>query len=103
MHAVSTSEIADILHYNDNRKYYHRYSQKSFQRITERLRITKSRKIMQVPTVFNFHEWQYNTEYLHVLVSNRRFCQLQTISPVIASLHMLQTKNKCTYNVPYLV
>ena len=29
---------------------------KSFQRITERLRITKSRKIKQVPTVFNFHE-----------------------------------------------
>ena len=56
MHAVSTNQIADILHYNDNRKYYHRYSQKSFQRITERLRITKSRKIKQVPTVFNFHE-----------------------------------------------
>ena len=75
MHAVSTNQIADILHYNDNRKYYHWYSQKSFQRITERLRITKSRKIKQVPTVFNFHEWQYNTEYLQVLVVHRRFCQ----------------------------
>ena len=61
MHAVSTNQIADILHYNDNRKYYHWYSQKSFQRITERLRITKSVKIKKVPTVFNFHEWQYNT------------------------------------------
>ena len=75
---------------------------KSFQRITERLRITKSRKIKQVPTVFNFHEWQYNTEYLQVLVVHRRFCQLQTNSPVIASLYILQTKNKCTYHVPYL-
>ena len=54
MHAVSTSEIADILHYNDNRKYYHRYSQKSFQRITEILRTMKSRKIKEVPTVFSF-------------------------------------------------
>ena len=75
---------------------------KSFQRITERLRITKSRKIKQVPTVFNFHEWQYNTEYLQVLVVHRRFCQLQKNSPVIASLYVLQTKNKCTYHVPYL-
>ena len=102
MHAVSTNQTADILHYNDNIKYYHWYSQKSFQRITERLRITKSRKIKQVPTVFNFHEWQYNTEYLQVLVVHRRFCQLETNSPVIASLYIWQTKNKCTYHVPYL-
>ena len=56
MHAVSTNQIADILQYNDNRKDYHRYSQKSFQKITERLRITKPRKLKQVPTGFNFHE-----------------------------------------------
>ena len=55
MHAVSTSQIADILHYNDNRKY-HRYSHMTFQKITERWCITKSRKIKQVPTGFNFHE-----------------------------------------------
>ena len=102
MHAVSTNQIANILHYNDNKKYYHWYSQKSLQKITEILRITKSRKIKQVPTVFNIHEWQYNTKYLQVLVVHRRFCQLQTNFPVIASFYILQTKNKCTYQLPYL-
>ena len=75
---------------------------KSFQRITKRLSITKSRKIKEVPAVFNLHEWQYNTEYIQVSAVHRRFCQLQTNSPVIASLYILQTKNKCTYHVPYL-
>ena len=87
---------------NDIIKYYHWYSQKSFQRITERLRIAKSRKIKSVPTVFNFHEWQYNTEFLQVLVVHRRFCQHQTNSLVMAYLYILQTKNKCTYHAPYL-
>ena len=64
MHAISTNQIADILHYNDNKKYDHWYSQRSFQKITGGLRITKSSKIKQVPTVFNFHECQYNTKYL---------------------------------------
>ena len=45
-------------------------------------------------------EWQYNTEYLQVLVVHGRFCQLQTNSPVMASLCILQTKN--TFHVPYL-
>ena len=90
------------MHNNDNRKYYHWCSQKSFQKITERLRITKSREIKQVPTVFNFHDWQDKTEYLQFLVVYRRFCQLQTNSSVIASLYILQTKNRCTYHVPYL-
>ena len=102
MRGISTNQIADILHYNDNRKYYQWHSEKSLQRITERLHITQSRKIKQVATVFNFHEWQYNTEYLQVLVVHRIFSQLQTNSPVIASLYILQTKNKCTYHVPYL-
>ena len=75
---------------------------KSFQRITKRLSITKSRKIKEVPAVFNFHEWQYNTEYIQVSVVHRRFCKLQTNSPVIASLYILQTKNKSTYHAPYL-
>ena len=64
MHAVSTNQVAEILHYKDNRKCYHWYSQKSFQRITERLRIAKSRKIKEVPAVFSFNEWQCKTEYL---------------------------------------
>ena len=102
MHVVSTNQIADVLHFNDNRKYYHWHSQKSFQRITERLRITKSGKIKQVPTVLNFHEYQCNTEYPQVLVVHRKFCQLQTNAPVIASLFILQIKNKCTNHVPYL-
>ena len=75
---------------------------KSFQRITERLRIIFFKKNKVVPTVFNFHKWQYNTEYFQILVVHRRFCQLQINSPVIASLYVLQTKNKCTYHVLYL-
>ena len=102
MHAISTNQIADILLYNNNRKYYHWYSEKSLERSTEKLHITQSRKIKQVATVFNFHEWEYNTEYLQVLAVHRRFSQLQTNSPVIASLYILKTKNKCTYHVPYL-
>ena len=35
MHAVSTNQIVDILHYNDNRKYYHWYSQRAFKKLLE--------------------------------------------------------------------
>ena len=75
---------------------------KNFQTITERLRIIFFKKNKVVPTVFNFHKWQCNTEYFQILVVHRRFCQLQINSPVITSLYVLQTKNKCTYHVPYL-
>ena len=56
----------------------------------------KSIKIKQATTVLNFHEGQYNSEHLQVLVVHRKSCQLQTNSPAIASLYILQAKNKCT-------
>ena len=74
----------------------------SFQRITERLHIIKSRKMKWVPTVFNFPEWLYNTEHLQVSIVHRRFCQLQTNFLVIAPLNILETKNKYTYHRRYL-
>ena len=44
----------------------------------------------QLPAVFNFHEWQI--EYLQVLAVQRRFCQLQINSPVLASLYIYKLK-----------
>ena len=45
---------------------------------------------------FNFHQFSIfmndNIKYLHVLVVQRRFCQLQINSPVMASLYIYRLK-----------
>ena len=59
---------------NDIGKYYHWYSQKNLQTFQQ----------FQLPAVFSFHEWQYWISSGHS--RQRRFCQLQINSPVMASL-----------------
>ena len=75
---------------------------KSFQRITERLRIIFFKKNKVSTNSFQLSWMTMQYWIFSGLVVRKRFSQLQTNSPVIASLYILQIKNKCTYHVPYL-
>ena len=75
---------------------------KSFQRITERLRIIFFKKNKVSTNSFQLSWMTMQYWIFSGLVVRKRFSQLQTNSPVIASLYILQIKNKFTYHVPYL-